>query len=109
MSIPQVYVRMKEEQPELMDAYEAFAGACAQSGPLDARSLALVKLGISLGAGLEGGARSHARKAIEAGCSREEVLHVAHMCAPTLGFPAMMRARSAVLGVIQDDTTGKDV
>lgn len=109
MAIPQAYTRMKQEQPELVAAYEALGAACAEAGPLDARTLALVKLGISLGAGLEGGGRSHARKALEAGCSREEVLHVAHMCAPTIGFPAMMRARTAVLDAIQPDTTGKRV
>lgn len=107
MSIPKAYIRMKDEQPDLVQAYESLAAACTQAGPLDARTLALVKLGISLGAGLDGGARSHARKAIDAGCTPDEVLHVAHMCAPTLGFPAMMRARTTVLEIIQP-TTGKD-
>jgi 4-carboxymuconolactone decarboxylase len=99
--IPTSYTRMRAEQPELLGAYEAFAQACAESGPLDARTVALVKLAISCGAGLEGGAASHGRKALEAGCTPEELLHVAHLCGPTIGFPAMMRARKLMLEIIE--------
>ncbi len=106
MSIPKAYTRMKAEQPALLEAYEALGAACAKAGPLDARTIALVKLAVSFGAGLEGGARSHARKALEAGCTAEDVLHVAHLCAPTIGFPAMMRARSAVLEVTEPSGGG---
>jgi 4-carboxymuconolactone decarboxylase len=99
--IPPSYTRMRQEQPELLGAYEAFAQACAEAGPLDAKTVTLVKLAISLGAGLEGGAASHARKALEAGCTGDQLLHVAHLCAPTVGFPAMMRARKLALEIIE--------
>ncbi len=91
---------MHVEQPVLMAAYEAFGQACTVSGPLDQKTIALVKFAISCGAALEGAAHSHARKARDAGASREELLHVAQLCAPTIGFPSMMRARGWVLDVI---------
>lgn len=97
---PGSYRAMHVERPELMRAYEAFGEACTRAGPLDAKTTALVKLGISCAAGLEGAAHSHARKAIDAGCTRDEILHVAHLCAPTIGFPTMMRARRWVLDVV---------
>lgn len=106
--IPTSYTRLRAEHPELLGAYETFAQACAQSGPLDAKTVALLKLAISCGAGLEGGAASHARKALEAGCAPDELLHVAHLCGPTVGFPAMMRARKLMLEIIekQDGKSG---
>ena len=101
MSIPKPYKQMKADYPEMMDAYEAFNSACTKAGPLDAKTVALVKLCISMGAGMEGAAHSHCRKALEAGWSADELRHAAFMCAPTIGFPNMMRARGWVHDVIE--------
>ncbi|MBC6953512.1 MAG: carboxymuconolactone decarboxylase family protein [Leptolyngbya sp. PLA2] len=91
---------MGKEQPELLAAYERFGEACANAGPLDLKTIALVKLAISLGAGLEGAAHSHCRKALAAGWTEDDLMHVAHLCAPTIGFPPMMRNRGWVEDVI---------
>ncbi len=107
MALPRAYVGMKKAQPELMRAYEEFGRACAGSGPLDERTVALVKLGISMGAGLEGAAHSHARKALAAGWSAEHLLHAAQLCAPTIGFPTMMRARQWVAEVVEAEGRGR--
>ena len=101
MALPRPYEAMKKTHPALMKAYEAFGAACAASGPLDARSIAIIKLAVSFGAGLEGAAHSHARKALAAGWSAEDLLHAARLCAPTIGFPAMMRARQWVGDVVE--------
>jgi 4-carboxymuconolactone decarboxylase len=101
MSIPSAYQQMKQSNPKMLEAYEALGAACAASGPLDARTISLVKLGMSLAAGLEGAAHSHARKALEAGCTEAELLHVANLSAPTIGWPSMMRAREWVTDVTQ--------
>ncbi len=100
LGIPSSYTALRAQLPEVMAAYEALGEACAAAGPLDAKTVALVKLGISLSAGLEGAAHSHARKALEAGCTKEELLHVATLCTPTIGFPAMMRGRKWVQDVV---------
>lgn len=102
MSLPRPYVRMKESHAEVMGAYERLGRACAEDGPLDARTIALVKLAISSAAGLEGAAHSHARKALDVGCTPDELLHVTLLCVPTIGFPAMMRARGWVEDVLHD-------
>ncbi|RMH12671.1 MAG: carboxymuconolactone decarboxylase family protein [Planctomycetota bacterium] len=95
---------MKADHPQMMDAYESFNAACVAAGPLDARTVALVKLCISMGAGMEGAAHSHTRKALEAGWTPDELLHAAFMCAPTIGFPNMMRARGWVLDVTEKNS-----
>ena len=99
--IPKPYKQMHQSHPELMQAYEAFGKETREAGPLSAREVSLVKLAISIGAGLEGAAHSHCRKALEAGCSPDELRHVAILTAPTTGFPTMMRARSWVEDVLE--------
>jgi len=91
----------------MMQGYEAFGRACSAGGPLDAKTVSLLKLAISLGAGLEGAAHSHARKAREAGWTREELLHAAHLCGPTIGWPGMMRGRGWVLDVTDAPEKGE--
>ncbi len=104
--IPKRYQQMHQSHPELMQAYESFGQAAREAGPLSAREVALVKLAISLGAGLEGAAHSHCRKALEVGCDPEALDHVAILVAPTLGFPSMMRARSWVEEVVVTQRNG---
>ncbi len=98
--IPKPYRRMHQEHPQYMEAYESLGKQAREAGPLDDRQVALVKLAISIGAGLEGAAHSHCRKALQAGCTAEELMHVALLAAPTIGFPPMMRARGWVEDVI---------
>jgi 4-carboxymuconolactone decarboxylase len=100
MPMPQAYRRLAQECPEVIKNYEALADACRAAGPLDEKSIALVKLALALASGLEGGTHSAVRKALEAGCTREELIHVALLGTTTMGFPAMMRARSWVLDVL---------
>ena len=92
--IPKRYQKMKSDYPDLMESYEAFGKAAKEAGPLTPREVALVKLAISLGAGLEDEALSHCRKALESGCTPDDLRHVAVVSAPTIGFPTMMRAKS---------------
>ncbi len=66
-------------------------GALAQSankGPLDEHTSRLVKLGIAIGAMAEGAVRSNARRALQAGATPEELLHVVALTVTTRGFPA---------------------
>lgn len=104
MSVPTPYVRMRKDHPDLVEAYEALGAACAKAGPLDAKTVALVKLAISFGAGLEGAAHSHARKALRAGWTPAELLHASALCTPTIGFPSMMRNRGWVQDVVTKGT-----
>jgi 4-carboxymuconolactone decarboxylase len=98
--IPKPYQKMHQTHPDLMQAYETFGKAARDSGPLSDREVSLVKLAISIGAALEGAAHSHCRKALDAGCTGDDLRHVAIIAAPTIGFPAMMRAKSWVEDVV---------
>lgn len=65
------------------------------------KTRALIKLAISAGAGLEGAVHSHTRKALECGCSKDEILQVVFLAIPTIGFPGAMAALSWVEDVIE--------
>jgi len=88
--LPKRYRQFFEQYPEVGKAYEAYGQSVGEAGPLDEKMRCLVKLAISLSARMEGGAKSHAHKALEAGASPEEIRHVAVLLGPTVGFPNMM-------------------
>ena len=97
---PEFYLQAKSENPEVFQHYEAMSNAAKSAGPLDGKNVALAKLAMSIGAGLEGATHSAVRKARSAGCSAEEMQHVCLLAISTLGFPAAMRARAWVLDVL---------
>jgi len=56
------------------------------------KSRRLVKLALSIGAGLEGATHSAVRSARKAGIKQEEIDHVAVLAVSTLGLPSATRA-----------------
>src|ERR687891_69478 len=85
--LPDVYQHFERAFPHIHSAHQDLAKACYEGGPLDERAARLVKLGIALGAQAEGAVRSHARRALSEGESREEVRHVGLLALTTIGFP----------------------
>jgi alkylhydroperoxidase/carboxymuconolactone decarboxylase family protein YurZ len=98
--LPGVYVRLRDHFPQVADAVDALGQAASAAGPLDERTQRLVKLGIAMGALAEGAVRSNARRALEAGATREEILQVTALTISTRGFPAAVAAFSWVEEVL---------
>jgi 4-carboxymuconolactone decarboxylase len=96
VKIPGWYSQNRRRYPEVLKAYEKLGAACREAGPIDAKEAALVKLGIAVGARLEGAVHSHVRRSLEAGASVDECRHVVLLATTTIGFPAMMAALSWV-------------
>lgn len=96
--LPGAYRRFADAHPRLIHAYEELSTASLGEGPLDRRSAELVKLGIAVGARLEGAVHSHTRRALEAGATPDEIRHAVRLAITTLGFPSMM----AALGWVND-------
>lgn len=101
--LPKRYKKFFEEFPAVGAAYEAFGTAVGEAGPLDEKTRCLIKLGMSISARMEGAAKSHAHKALQAGASPAEIRHVAVLSAPTIGFPNMMAGLSWVDAVLEDE------
>jgi|SRR6185503_20956862 len=98
--LPGRYLKFQKRHPKVFKAYEALGQATTEAGPLTDKVRALVKLALAIGARLEGAVHSHTRRAIEAGCSSDEIRHVVLLATPTIGFPAMMATLSWVEDVI---------
>jgi len=100
--IPKRFTQFQEEFPVVAKAYEQLGDAVHGAGPLDDKTRALIKLALSTGARMEGAVHAHARKAVAAGISREELRHVVMLALPTIGFPSMMAALSWVDDIFED-------
>jgi len=103
LELPNSYKRMKTQQPGIMEAYEKLGEACSGAGPLTERERALVKIGLSTGARLEGGLHSHVRKALEAGVEPAAIRQAVYLSLPTLGLPTMMAAVTWIEDVLSSD------
>lgn len=91
-----------EKYPDIWKAYENLGHECHESGPLDEKSRRLVKLGIAIGARLEGAVHSHAKRAIESGISHDEIYHVATLAITTIGFPSTIAATTWIKDIIDE-------
>ncbi|MDA3861967.1 MAG: carboxymuconolactone decarboxylase family protein [Melioribacteraceae bacterium] len=99
--IPKRYMKFKEDYSDVANAYETMGDAVHNSGPLDDKTRALIKLSISTGARFEGAVHSHTRKALKSGCSPEEIRHAVILSLPTIGLPSMMAALSWVDDILE--------
>ena len=92
--LPGTYKQFITQYPELGRAHDQASKAAAEAGPLDAKTVALVKIGISLGAGLESALRAHVRRAMQAGATQQEVEQAILQGMTTVGFPRTVAAWS---------------
>jgi len=90
--VPATFKQFVTKYPALGDAHEQIAKAVDAAGPLDAKTLALIKIGICIGAGLESALRSHVRRAIGHGATRAEVDQAILLGMNTVGFPRTVAA-----------------
>ena len=97
---PSRFRQFGKKYPGIMSAFEALSAATYDAGPLDARTCALAKLAISVGSWREGAVHSHTRRALEAGCTPDEIRHVVLLATTTLGFPSTMAAMTWVEDIL---------
>lgn len=81
--------------PDTWAAYDRLREVCDGEGPLDAKTIELIKIGIATALGHDGSVIAHLARARKAGASEAEVQQ-AMLSAITLGgFPAVLRATEA--------------
>lgn len=90
--IPRTFKAFVERFPALIDAHEAIAKTVDHAGPLDRKCCELIKIGLSVGAGLETATRSHVRRALEHGATTAEVEQAILLAMNTCGFPRTVAA-----------------
>lgn len=90
---PKVYEAFIARYPKLEKAWESIHDA-GTDGPLDSKTVRLVKLGIAIGAMREGAIHSSVRKAEAMGVSKSEIEQVIALAAGTLGLPSTVAVYS---------------
>jgi len=96
MALPTAYEDFQKKYPGIWQAYDRLGASAHAAGPLDEKTRALVKLGMAVGRQAEGATHAHVRQAVRAGATPDEIRHVVLLAITTLGFPAMMTARTWV-------------
>lgn len=97
---PRGYVEFVERYPALGKAWDE-VNAAGNEGPLDAKFIRLIKIGIAMGALREGAIRSGVRKGLAMGITREEVGQMIALAAGTLGFPSTVAIHSWVSKLLE--------
>ena len=84
---PAAYSDFIGRYPDLGKAWELI-GQAGGDGPLDAKTVRLIKLGIAIGAMREGAVHSSVRKALATGIDPSELEQVTALAAGTMGLPS---------------------
>lgn len=91
-AVPETFQRFTRRFRGIADAHESIAQLVDHSGPLDRKSCELIKLGISIGAGLMTATKCHARRARQEGASLAEIELAILPAVNTSGFPRTVAA-----------------
>lgn len=91
-NLPKPTADFGKKYPKIWETFSQLGTFCHEAGPLDEKTRRLVKVALSIGAGLEGATHSAIRNARAAGVTEDEINHVAVLAITTLGFPSATRA-----------------
>ncbi|MGD1075140.1 MAG: carboxymuconolactone decarboxylase family protein [Thermodesulfovibrionales bacterium] len=97
---PRNYAIIQKKFSKLMKAHEEAGKLAREAGPIDAKTGNLIQLAACVALRSEGGVHSHARRAIEAGASKDEIYHTIALLITTVGFPTSASAFSWVNDII---------
>ena len=100
---PEWYDKIREEHREYLDAVENLGEMTRKAGPLDEKTSHLIQLAAAAAIRSEGSVHSHARRAMKAGASKEEINHTLLLLTSTIGFPTV----AAALSWVHDSTDAK--
>ncbi len=89
---PKHYQKLVEQFPKVLEAVENLGSAVRAAGPLDAKTAELIGLAVAASNQSTGAVHSHARRALAAGATKEEIQHSLLLLISTIGFPKVAAA-----------------
>jgi len=102
-ALPKNFQRIKDRYGPIIAHLDQARDEALKAGPLDEKTCHLVQLAGCAAIRSEGGVHSHARRALAAGATPDEIRHAVVMLIPTIGFPNV----AAVLSWVEDITERK--
>lgn len=76
----------------VMEKHQGLGKAVRNAGPIDDKTAQLIQLGAAAATRAEGSVHSHAKRALDAGATPEEIYHAVILLTSTIGFPAVAAA-----------------
>lgn len=92
--LPEQYVGIKQRFGAYFEALEHLGQAMREAGPIDTKTGHLIQIAAAAAIRSEGALHSHARRALDAGASPEELRHAIILTTSTIGFPNASAALS---------------
>ncbi len=89
---PKHYQKLVEQFPGVLEAVENLGSAVRNAGPLDTKTAELIGLAVAAAGQSTGAVHSHARRALAAGATKEEIQHALVLLISTIGFPRVAAA-----------------
>jgi 4-carboxymuconolactone decarboxylase len=99
--LPKQFQHIMKNFKDLHDAVEGVGKAAREAGPLDSKTSHLIQMAAAAAIRSEGSVHSHARRALEAGASADELYHTIILLTSTIGFPTVSAALSWVEDVVE--------
>lgn len=93
-SRPKHFRELRDHFPGFIEAIEQLGATVRSMGPLDDKTCQLMQLAAAAASRSEGAVHSHARRAVDAGATEEEIRHGLLCLTSTIGFPAVAAALS---------------
>ncbi|MDD1775553.1 MAG: carboxymuconolactone decarboxylase family protein [Methanobacterium sp.] len=100
--LPPHYISIKERFGDYGKILADLGQNVKDMGPLDNKTCELIQLGAAATLRSEGAVHSHARRAVEAGASPEEVYQSIILLTSTIGFPNVAAAISWIDDIYKD-------
>ena len=90
--MPKTLSQFKKQFPDVWLTYEQLRNTCSETGPLDQKTVELIKVGISAALAREGGLVAHVSKARKAGAKKPEIYQAMFQGLGLAGFPTILSA-----------------
>lgn len=96
---PSHYEHLRTLFPQVIEQLETMGKTLHEAGPLDEKTLLLTQMCAAAAMHSEGSVRSHARRALAAGVTAEQLRHALIAQLNTIGFPTV----AAALAWVEED------
>ena len=99
--LPKAYRDLKQRYSTVIEAVETLGLSVKQAGPIDEKTAQLVQLAAATAIRSEGSVHSHARRALDAGATKEEIRHALILLTSTIGFPTVVAGLTWVGDILE--------
>ena len=106
--LPEQYVAVRTRFKKYFTALNTLGKTAREAGPLDEKTSHLIQLAAAATLRSEGAVHSHARRALEAGASADELYHTLLLLTSTIGFPTVSAALTWLDDILTKEPTSRE-